>query len=511
MSGNGQLHDYDGDVSNLPSLPRGWSWSTIGEITLNLDGKRVPVKISDRANRSGPYPYYGASGIIDDIDDFIFDGEYLLIAEDGANLLSRSTPIAFRADGKFWVNNHAHVVQLHGSIPLAYLEWYLNATNLQFFITGTAQPKLNQVNLNRIPVPIAPLPEQNRIVGRIEELVSELEAGVAALKRAKANLKRYRAAVLKAAVEGKLTEEWRAKNPPKEPAAKLLERILKERRKKWEQDQLAAYEANGKQPPKNWRDKYQEPAGPDTASLPALPERWCWVAVEQLGDVQLGRQRSPKNRSKDYPTQYIRAANLTEGGLDVSGVLDMEFKPSEVETYRLVKGDIVVSEASGSPDQVGKPAVWNDELPLCCFQNTVIRLRPHHLASSAFLLTVFRQCYFSRIFAKVAAGVGINHLSAAKFARLAIPLAPEDEQAEVAAEVERRLSILAQSDALFTANLKRAARLRQSILKRAFEGKLVPQDPNDEPAAKLLERVRLESGEIAKGGDARRRKETTND
>jgi len=98
------------------------------------------------------------------------------------------------------------------------------------------------------------------------------------------------------------------------------------------------------------------------------------VRIRDVGNVQLGRQRSPKNRSKDYPTRYIRAANITDFGFDLSDLLDMEFTPKERERYRLRKGDIVLSEASGSPDQVGKPACWNDELPLCCFQNTVIRL-----------------------------------------------------------------------------------------------------------------------------------------
>lgn len=118
------------DQGGLSSLPRGWCWGTIGEITENHDGRRVPIKAADRHKRSGPYPYYGASGIIDDIDDYLFEGDYLLIAEDGANLLSRSTPIAFRAGGKFWVNNHAHVVRTKGGISLAYLEWYLNGTAL---------------------------------------------------------------------------------------------------------------------------------------------------------------------------------------------------------------------------------------------------------------------------------------------------------------------------------------------------------------------------------------------
>lgn len=281
------LHDYDGDYSNLRTLPAGWEWSTLADITENHDGTRVPIKADDRAKRSGPYPYYGASGIIDDIDDYIFDGEYLLIAEDGANLLSRSTPVAFKAKGKFWVNNHAHVVKTREPIPLGYLEHYIEATNLQFFCTGSAQPKLNQKNLNRIPVPIAPPEEQKRIVAKIEELFSDLDAGVSALERARANLRRYRASVLKSAVEGRLTKKWRVeaasrrleeqKSPDKtrrdaastyEPASELLARILRERRQRWEQQQLATYESKGKNPPKNWQSKYKEPAAP---TLPTSP------------------------------------------------------------------------------------------------------------------------------------------------------------------------------------------------------------------------------------------------
>lgn len=151
-------------------LPRSWTITSVGQVTRNHDGKRVPLKADDRRNRRGLYPYFGASGVIDSIDGYLFEGEYLLIAEDGANLLSRSTPIAFQANGQFWVNNHAHVVQTYGGVPLAYLELFLNGLDLQHFVTGTAQPKLTQEALNGISVPLPPVREQEEIVRRVGAL-----------------------------------------------------------------------------------------------------------------------------------------------------------------------------------------------------------------------------------------------------------------------------------------------------------------------------------------------------
>lgn len=134
----------------------------------NCDNRRKPVTSANR--EAGEIPYYGASGIVDYVKDYIFDGDYLLVSEDGANLVARSTPIAFSISGKNWVNNHAHVLQFDEDATRKYVEYYLNSIDLMPYITGAAQPKLNQKNLNRIEIPIPNLAEQKRIVSLLEEL-----------------------------------------------------------------------------------------------------------------------------------------------------------------------------------------------------------------------------------------------------------------------------------------------------------------------------------------------------
>lgn len=149
---------------------KGWEIHKFGEITVNLDEKRIPIKKLERKITNRLYPYYGASGIIDYVDDFIFDGSFLLIGEDGANLLARTTPIAFRAQGKIWVNNHAHVIQVGNEICEIFLEFYINSIELKKWITGTAQPKLTQKALNDIPVLLPPLFFQKQFANIIEQI-----------------------------------------------------------------------------------------------------------------------------------------------------------------------------------------------------------------------------------------------------------------------------------------------------------------------------------------------------
>ncbi|MGA8615104.1 MAG: restriction endonuclease subunit S [Xanthobacteraceae bacterium] len=166
----------------------GWQTKTLDQISTNLDSRRVPITKGVRA--SGKYPYYGASGIVDYVADYIFDEDTLLISEDGANLLARSAPVAFPASGKYWVNNHAHILKFENTTTQRFVEWYFESIPLDDYITGAAQPKLNQKALNSIPIPVPSLPEQRRIVGVLDEAF----AGIATAKtNAEKNLQNTRA------------------------------------------------------------------------------------------------------------------------------------------------------------------------------------------------------------------------------------------------------------------------------------------------------------------------------
>lgn len=361
-------------------------------------------------------------------------------------------------------------------------------------------PGLSRGHILSHEIRLPPLAEQTRIADRIDELFTDLAAGVAALERVKRNLSRYRAAVLHAAVTGRLTEAWRKQQgTPAEPGPKLLERILVERRRQWERRTLAKYEKDGKQPPKNWRDRYPEPSPPklpaDGSPLPDLPEGWCWATHDQVGDVQLGRQRAPQHHTGDHMRPYLRVANVYEDRIDLSDVLSMNFTPEEFETYELRLGDILLNEGQ-SMELVGRPAMYRGELPGGCFQNTLVRQRAIAPLVPEYALIVCLAQFRAGRFRKIASiTTSIAHLGAQRFAALEFPLPPIAEQEAIIDIVKEKLSLIDALTLESQRGLARASRLRQAILKAAFEGKLVPQDPADEPASVLLDRIRQQASE----------------
>lgn len=202
-------------------LPKGWAWTRFSAITINRDSERKPLSSSQRTDVAKIYDYYGASGKIDKIDKYIFDERLLLIGEDGANLVTRSKPIAFFAEGQYWVNNHAHCIDATDKFILEYLCFYINAISLEKYVTGSAQPKMTQDNMNSILIPLPPYSEQKRMSQRLNEVmytVDNIEIGKVAIRELASKAK---SKILDLAIRGQLVPQ----NPDDEPASVLLERI----------------------------------------------------------------------------------------------------------------------------------------------------------------------------------------------------------------------------------------------------------------------------------------------
>lgn len=503
----------------MSELPNGWTIATLDDIADVLDFEREPINSSDRESRiSGKsqadlYPYYGATGQVGFIDSFRSEGQRVLLGEDAAPFLDPIKDKAYIANGRFWVNNHAHV--LAGAVGLVdnkFLCHQLNTVDYHPFVSGSTRLKLTSSAMKQIPMVVAPAAEQTRIVAKLEELLSDIDAGVAELKAAQKKLSQYRQSLLKAAVEGALTAEWRKHNTPTETGAQLLERILTERRARWEAKQLAKFKEQGKAPPKDWKQKYPEPAKPDTTDLPELPEGWVWASVDQLSEIQGGIQKQPSRVPTVNKYPFLRVANVARGKLKLDDVHEIELFPGELERLALEFGDILIVEGNGSLTEIGRCAVWDGSIKNTVHQNHLIRVRPIEV-SSRFVETWLNSLGGIEKLTKLAATTsGLYTLSVGKISKIPVPVAPILEQDEAVAVLVAHVDALEQQEDAMELSLKQSYAQRQNILRAAFSGQLVPQDPNDEPASVLLERIRAEKSERVKqpkGRKTKKQKEIT--
>lgn len=341
---------------------------------------------------------------------------------------------------------------------------------------------------------LAPAPEQTRIVAKLEELLSDLDAGVAELKAAQRKLAQFRQSLLKAAVEGALTAEWRTQHQPAETGVQLLERILQERRARWEAKQLAKFAEQGKNPPKNWQNKYPEPVQPDTTDLPELPLGWVWASVDMLGEIASGVAKGSKmsagTEAREVP--YLRVANVQRGFLDLSEVKTILATERDIADLMLKDGDVLFNEG-GDRDKLGRGWVWRDEVANCIHQNHVFRMRPYLPEVLPELIShhgnTFGKSWFQRAGKQTTNLASINMTMLRMFP---VPLGPADEQQELLSQLDILINELDQQEKAVEHGLKQSAAQRQNILRAAFAGELVSQDPNDEPASVLLERIRTE-------------------
>ena len=380
----------------------------------------------------------------------------------------------------------------HSNLDNGYLKYFLNQWEFVSFVTRLNtgdRPRVDFSQFADYPFPLPPLPEQRRIVAEIEKQLTRLDSSVTALKRVQANLKRYRASVLKAACEGKLVpteaELARSEGRDYEPADQLLARILSERRVQWEAQEKR-------------RGKYKEPVAPDNTGLPALPEGWSYVQIEQILSLNrsglktgpfgslLKKHEHKKNGVPVLGIENIQRMEFVRG----SKIFVTPQKAQELSSYDVQEGDILISRSGTVGEACVLPAGIGDA----------------RLSTNLMRMTLAKEFvspqYFCLLFngsptvldqvSELCSGSTRDFLNGKILRSMVFPLPPSAEQHRIVAEVERRLSVIQQAEVAVEANLSRAERLRQSILKQAFSGKLVPQDRNDEPASALLERIRVE-------------------
>jgi len=350
-------------------------------------------------------------------------------------------------------------------------------------VHGVGRPRLGLRWLRTLQFPLAPLPEQRRIVEAIESYFTRLDDTVATLERVQRNLKRYRVSVLKAAVEGRLVpteaELARAEGRDYEPASVFLERILAERRRRWQ-------EAGG-------RCKYQEPAVPDTTDLPELPEGWCWASLEQLLREPLINGRSVPDATGGFPV--LRLTALKGDQIDLAERKTGRWSADEARAFLVNRGDFLVARGNGSIRLVGRGGLVTIDPDPVAFPDTLIRVRVDATHFSPRLLTALWNSPLVRLHierrAKTTAG--IHKVNQTDLELTPLPLPPRAEQERLLAELDRCFSVGNETFGTVETQERRCSRLRQAILKWAFEGRLADQDLSDAPASVLLERLRTET------------------
>nr|WP_246559251.1 restriction endonuclease subunit S [Geoanaerobacter pelophilus] len=388
--------------------------------------------------------------------------------------IGRVTTAPYRMSGAR-VNQHVCIIRPKPELSPSYLRWYLASPHVQHFIfdiqTGVTRQALTKDQILAFSVPLPPLEIQERVVSEIEKQFSRLDEAVSALKRIQANLKRYKAAVLKAAVEGKLTEQWRKGHPDVEPADQLLKHILAERRAKWEAEELAKMKAKGIKPKDDsWKKKYKEPAGPDTANLPELPEGWVWVRLGALPVDVFDGPFGSNLKSTDYVSSGVRVIRLENiGSLEfIDGKVSFvtEQKYEQLKKHTVGHGDIIFSSFVANETRVvilpGHIKKAINKADCFCVRINDVAINKRYIETFLATRTAYEQLVGD------VHGATRPRINTTQLKDCHISMPSIAEQNEIVSEIDRRLSVTEELETTIETNLKRAERLRQTILSKQF-------------------------------------------
>ena len=427
-------------------IPNGWEWERFGNIMINKDSERVPLSVAQRQQLKKTYDYYGASGVIDKVDKYLFDKDLLLIGEDGANLINRSTPIAFIAKGKYWVNNHAHVLDVCSGMALSYVALFINAISLVDYVTGTAQPKMNQEKMNSILLAIPPVKEQHRILEKmsmvdafIDEYAS-LQTKLDSLDNSVYEL--LRKSILQEAIQGKLVPQIAEEGTAQE----LLEQIKKEKQKLVKEGKLKKSALASSIIFRGDDNKYYElidnsPVCIDEFLLFQIPETWTWCKVKDLLKIQTGASfKKEQANANKKGVRILRGGNILPNKYifkDDDVFVSEEF----VNANTILKKNCIITPAVTSLENIGKMAVIEKDYNNVSAGGFVFIISPyiqdfnHSLLLAYFLQSPFLIEAMRGITKK--SGAAFYNLGKERLKELYLPLPPMAEQQRIVAQIEK--------------------------------------------------------------------------
>ena len=425
-------------------IPSGWEWARFGSLMINRDSERIPLSVAQRQSLEKVYDYYGASGVIDKVDKYLFDKELLLIGEDGANLINRSTPIAFIAKGKYWVNNHAHVLDVCGGLNLAYMALFINAISLVYYVTGTAQPKMNQEKMNSILVTVPPVSEQQRIVDKIESLhplisrydhirhtLDELNFSIYDL---------LKKSILQEAIRGKLVPQIAKEGTVQE----LLEQIKLEKQELVKDGKLKKSALADSFIFKGDDNKYYEQIGGEvvdiTDDIPfEIPVNWMWIRLKDLCSIRTGATFKKEEAStKHKGIRVLRGGNIQRFQLFTKPD-DLFISEGKVKYDILLKQNDIVTPAVTSLENIGKMARVEIDMPDTTVGGFVFIIRPfmkNDYVSKyllAFMSSPTAVDYMQSITNK--SGQAFYNIGKERLATTLVPLPPLTEQKRICSRI----------------------------------------------------------------------------
>jgi|Deesub1362B_J571_1020462.scaffolds.fasta_scaffold00761_10 type I restriction enzyme S subunit len=450
-------------------LPEGWIWAKLEECVDILDHLRVPVNSEERKKRQGEVPYYGATGQIGWIDDYLFDEELLLLGEDGAPFFDKTKNIAYIISGKSWVNNHAHVLRAISELTSnSFLCHYLNSFDYHGYVTGTTRLKLNQSSMRKIPVSLPPLPEQRILVARVESLLERVKKAKEELDKLSEIIKKFRQSVLKQAMSGRLTADWREKHPDVEPASELLKRIQEERLRRYEKEVERA-KAKGRKKPRKPRNLDVKPL--DASDLSELPESWVWANLGHVLELIQYGTSVKADASPNDGVPVLRMGNIQEGVIDYQDLKYISPEKEDLEKYRLKPGDILINRTN-SPELVGKSAIF-DNNGFFVFASYLIRLRivdnmnPYYI--NFFLNSSIARNHIAKVKHQVAGQANINSRD---ISQMPLSIPPLEEQKEIVRRIEKLFKFADEVEKQVREAQKQVEKISQSILAKTFKGEL---------------------------------------